>query len=91
MADWPTSSGLDSNRDERVRIVLHSELKRSSDSSFKKECPVCREGMLLMNRNMDGMLMPDDACTWCCQRFWYADIATPPGLLTVLGEREGVR
>lgn len=64
------------NIDKAVVKIAHSELTRSSDRSiYRSECPVCKEGVLLVKRAADGSLMAEDMCIYCGQRFEYLDIA----------------
>lgn len=58
--------------------VRHSELKRvSEDSAFRSECPVCKEGILLVMQAQDlrkrYRLSRYDACTFCGQPVTYSD------------------
>ena len=56
--------------------VKHSELKRVSVySAFKSECPVCKEGLLLLVRDSKTFkLLAEDRCILCGQQFIYSDI-----------------
>ncbi len=57
--------------------VKHKELKtpEHSDSMFRKECPNCETGLLMVKRNATTLaLEKDDNCTYCGRRFTYTDI-----------------
>jgi len=56
--------------------VRHSDLEDvSEDSEYKKECPVCGQGMLVCSRDQMTMELKEiDRCVVCAQRFRYLDI-----------------
>lgn len=56
--------------------VAHSSLKRAQeDSPHKSVCPCCTEGVLLMTRSPQTMLLRNiDTCIFCGQSFEYIDI-----------------
>jgi hypothetical protein len=56
--------------------VNHKDLEEAqSDSMFRKKCPNCNIGLLMMRRNPNTFfLQKDDACTYCGRRFIYTDI-----------------
>jgi hypothetical protein len=62
---------------EPVMEVKHSEME-SDGGMFKRVCPVCDDGILLMGRAPDGLLFRDDCCIACGQRFRFMD-EVPPG------------
>ena len=56
--------------------VKHAELLRALyDSPFKRGCPSCDDGMLLVMRDQKTFeLLAEDRCVLCGQRFIYDDI-----------------
>lgn len=55
--------------------VRHSELQRDGDSKYRSQCPVCKVGLLLMERDrITFQLKETDRCTHCGQSFIYEDI-----------------
>lgn len=56
--------------------VKHADLESSTEHSiFKKECPVCNIGMLLVARDDTTLeLLKEDRCIFCAQKFIYTDI-----------------
>jgi len=55
--------------------IKHSDLDPvTHDSAFKRECPLC-EGVLPLQREGLGYLLPNDRCLLCGQGFYYTDIA----------------
>jgi predicted RNA-binding Zn-ribbon protein involved in translation (DUF1610 family) len=56
--------------------VKHAELvSLSYDSIYKKVCPACDDGMLLVTRNQKTLeLSAEDRCILCGQQFIYDDI-----------------
>lgn len=53
--------------------VMHQHLQRYSDSPFKVHCVMCG-GLLLVGREMPGMLLRRrDCCTKCGQHYFYLD------------------
>ena len=55
---------------------------------YKRVCPVCSDGVLLVGRDRLGRIVASDHCVACGQPFWYADLAAPDGTLAVV-EEEG--
>jgi predicted metal-dependent HD superfamily phosphohydrolase len=54
--------------------VRHADLEPMSDSRFRRRCPTCREGALLVRRDQETFaLINVDMCTLCAQRFIYLD------------------
>lgn len=44
--------------------------------NYKSECPVCKDGLLLMTRDSNtGELLNRDSCTLCGQQFIFDDIS----------------
>jgi len=58
--------------------VCQATLKKVNKESFYKSlCPVCEEGMLLMERHPEtGKLLNKDYCVLCGQHFEYTDAKT---------------
>ena len=55
--------------------VKHSDLEPVTyDYAFKRECPLCG-GVLPLQRDGLGYLLPTDRCMLCGQQFFYTDIA----------------
>lgn len=64
------------NVEKEVLRVSHASLTRSDpeNSPFKSECPVCKDGVLLVRRDAKSLkLVRDDSCVLCGQRFHYVD------------------
>jgi len=59
-----------------VITVRHEDLPIWSDESYyKRKCPVCEEGLLLVARDSDtGLLQEHDRCVLCGQHVRYEDI-----------------
>ena len=56
--------------------VKHSELTLwdPDNSPFKTECPICKDGILLVGRNQNSMHLDRiDRCIRCSQLFVYTD------------------
>ncbi len=63
------------NIDKEPITVKHSRLERTDDSDFRSVCPICKEGTLLVQRDLDSFkIRADDFCILCGQRFIYSDI-----------------
>jgi len=64
------------NFDQPIRDVYHGQLTPFDyRSRFKRDCPVCERGVLLMQRNnQGGELLELDRCVSCGQQFRYLDI-----------------
>ena len=65
--------------------VLHAELTRyTEDSAYRSRCPVCKAGVLMVNRDQRTLeLLRVDRCTYCAQTVVYEDTSiageyTPP-------------
>lgn len=57
--------------------VKHKDLKtpEGSDSIYRKECPNCNVGLLLIRRNTNSLCIEtNDNCTYCGRRFKFTDI-----------------
>jgi C4-type Zn-finger protein len=65
------------NYDKPEKIIKHADLKRSSKNSrYSSDCPVCGDGILMVNRHHTTfVLMEQDICVLCGQHFRYSDIA----------------
>lgn len=64
------------NVDKEPIHIKHSELKRVGDSIFRSECPACKEGVLLVARDNDTLVLEEiDRCLLCGQIFIYNDIS----------------
>ncbi len=57
--------------------VKHGDLIDADDKSiYRKTCPVCEYGILLVGRESDfKTLRADDRCCYCGQHFIYSDVA----------------
>jgi len=82
------------NIDKPILDVIHAELERFSDSIYKSVCPACKEGLLLVGRYPETMLLNEyDRCVLCGQRVRYLDIDTlrgkdgPSGLRAIVKVR----
>lgn len=65
------------NIDKEPITVNHGELRdATNDSIYKKECPSCEIGWLLVSReyNPPHKIKANDYCLYCGQRFIYADV-----------------
>jgi C4-type Zn-finger protein len=65
------------NINKPVIEVMHQELERfdSTHSIFKSICPVCKFGVLLVQRDQKTFVLTVyDRCTHCGQRFKYMDV-----------------
>jgi uncharacterized protein (DUF983 family) len=64
------------NIDKTPQGVNHADLERFGDESdYRSKCPVCKEGILLVERDpVEGHLKAKDLCRTCGQRFIYIDI-----------------
>lgn len=61
------------NKDKPEMEVYHSGLQ-VFDGDFKRTCPACGVGLLLVTRNRSTMrLIRPDRCTLCAQSFRYLD------------------
>jgi cytochrome c1 len=55
--------------------VKHAELQRSDNSVYRSECPICKNGILLVYRNPKTFVLEAfDRCVWCGQSVEYTDI-----------------
>ena len=59
-----------------TKNVKWSSLKPDSiESMWRRQCPVCKEGVLLVYRNNETLQLEEhDRCILCGQRFKYIDI-----------------
>jgi hypothetical protein len=65
------------NINKQVVNVNHNELTRFGDGIYKSECPECKEGLLLVGRNQETLILEEyDYCVLCGQSFRYLDIET---------------
>lgn len=63
------------NMDAPLKKVRHVDLIPLGDSTYKRECPECKNGILLTSRDTKtGQLSAYDQCLLCGQRFEYTDI-----------------
>ena len=67
------SRGAHASRD--ARCLRHSDLVSiSSVSPYRKVCPYCEKGALMVQRNNStGRLLRGDRCVWCGQPVRYID------------------
>ena len=64
------------NLQKPVLELNHSKLESSGESLYRKICPVCKEGVLLVYRDQESFKLVDlDMCILCGQRVKYLDIA----------------
>jgi len=71
------------NYDNPVLRVRHSELEEDHShgtSLYRRMCPLCEVGFLLMRRDNDFKLEAIDHCILCAQPFEYIDIAELNGM-----------
>lgn len=62
------------NRDAPVMRVRHADLQPADDGLFKRVCPVCARGILLVRRDQKTFdLINADSCLLCAQQFIYTD------------------
>lgn len=55
--------------------VYWSRLVPTGSSRYKRECPFCEGGMLMVGRNQDTMQLNEyDGCIGCGQQVRYLDI-----------------
>ena len=55
--------------------VKHSKLKSVDGGNYKRFCPACKEGILLVGRErLTLRLLEEDRCILCGQRVKYTDI-----------------
>lgn len=64
------------NIDKPIVKIKHEDLEKVSENSlFRCKCPVCKCGILLVQRNKKTFdLIPDDMCIACGQHFYYTDL-----------------
>ena len=67
-------------RAENIIHVRHQNLERADEESIhRSKCPSCKNGVLLMRRNLQtGNLLVTDLCIGCGQAVEYTDMV--PGL-----------
>jgi uncharacterized protein (DUF983 family) len=56
--------------------VKHADLERYRDteSPYRKLCPACRKGAMMVHRDPGSMVLSSvDRCTWCGQTVVYSD------------------
>ena len=55
--------------------VNHADLVKVDESSWRRQCPVCKEGLLLVSRNPHTLkLQAIDRCILCGQLVNYDDV-----------------
>jgi hypothetical protein len=71
-----TAADYPDNLDAPVLEVRHADLTRQSgDSRYRSVCPVCLEGLLLVQRDDTSFVLREfDNCILCGQRVRYLDI-----------------
>jgi len=77
--DFDADQGYDKllliNMDSPVKKVKHGSLIPWGESIYKRECPECKKGILLVVRDIkNGKLLANDQCILCGQRYEYTDI-----------------
>jgi hypothetical protein len=72
----PTLEEAMVNCEKKPLKIRHQTLQRCSEESpYKSWCPVCGNGVLLMQREQkDFTLIPQDNCIRCGRRFLYTDL-----------------
>jgi len=68
---------LPANLEKEAIKVKHADLQRLKDceSRFRRQCPVCKEGILFVTRSSHTFLIAeDDTCVLCGQRYVYEDV-----------------
>lgn len=75
-SDGMNENLVGSNTDKPIQEVEHEKLERYSETSpYKSVCPVCKEGVLMMGRNLETLVLQEhDFCILCGQQFRYTDI-----------------
>jgi hypothetical protein len=64
------------NIDKPPLKIKHWKLPRVGDSQYRRQCPVCKEGLLLVRRDEKTLeLQAEDMCTLCAQQVVYEDIS----------------
>jgi NAD-dependent dihydropyrimidine dehydrogenase PreA subunit len=64
------------NFEKEPIFVYHEDLIRCGDSAFKSNCPMCEDGVLLIQRDTTTFnLKKEDNCISCGRRFIYGDIS----------------
>jgi RNase P subunit RPR2 len=55
--------------------INHSDLIRIDDSIYRRKCPSCDNGLLLVTRDSVTLVLQEfDICICCGQKFKYMDI-----------------
>ena len=55
--------------------ISHKKLKRIGNSAYRSKCPICKEGILLVQRNQKTFeLLKLDRCILCGQSFEYTNL-----------------
>ena len=66
-----------------ISVYWKRLLRPPGDSFYRRECPFCVQGLLLVGRDRETMVLEEyDACLYCGQHVSYLDIET-------MREREG--
>jgi hypothetical protein len=61
------------NINNPVIAVYHSSLSALSTDSLKVQCPFCKHGTLVVRRDINANILPDDRCLLCGQAVNYLD------------------
>ena len=65
---------MGSNIHKPILEIRHKDLVPYGHSLYKRICPACKEGLLLVRRNQETMeLEPIDICLLCGQTVKYTD------------------
>jgi len=65
------------NLNAKTIEVKHADLEEVSESQLRRECPVCKPGILLLRRDDTTFkLLAEDICISCGQKVVYTDIET---------------
>jgi hypothetical protein len=64
------------NLDKPVLEIKHADLSSWDDSLYERKCPVCDDGLLLVRRNFNTLVLEEyDMCVACGQRVRYLNIS----------------
>ena len=70
-------SKLMANYGQKAISLYHADLSPFEKGTWKSECPVCEDGLLLVGRDKNTTELEElDRCCRCAQEVRYADILT---------------
>lgn len=62
------------NMDAPAMLVSHAELEPTGENAYRRWCPKCKQGRLMVTRDLQTMqLLAHDRCTRCAQLVIYTD------------------